>query len=204
MTRKPIILAGLCVALLAAPAFAQSSDTSPSQTNHMSGAASAKDDSAPSNGGPGGTRATGSMPVTQAQDRDVQESTGAPKTTGSQGSAQMEQKKGSGPMARTAQQKHKVAQQNRTVSQQKRNMAQQNQTMSQQKRNMASNSRSCYNYAWQSQQMNDCLARNPQQAQSASNMSNADQNGAGGVNGPRGQYGNAPSPNNPNGKGPAQ
>jgi len=193
MTRKPIILAGLCVALLAAPAFAQSSDTSPSnQTNHVSGAAPAKDDSAPSNGGPGGTRATGSMSVEPTQDRDAQKSAGAPNTMGSLGSAQMEQKKGSGPMARTAQQKHKVAQQNRT--------------MSQQKRNMASNSRSCYNYAWQSQQMNDCLARNPQQAQSAQsgNMSNADQNGAGGVNGPRGQYGNAPSSNNPNGKGPAQ
>lgn len=185
MTRKPIILAGLCVALLAAPAFAQSNDTSPSQTNHMSGAAPAKDDSAPSNGGPGGTRATGSMPVESTHDGDMQKSAGAPNTMGSLGSAQMEQKKGSGPMARTAQQKHKVAQQNRT--------------MSQQKRNMASNSRSCYDLAWQSQQMNDCLARNPQQAQSAQS-----DNGAGGVNGPRGQYGNAPSPNNPNGKGPAQ
>ena len=199
MTRKPIILAGLCVALLAAPAFAQSSDTSPSQTNHMSGAAPAKDDSAPSNGGPGGTRATGSMSNEPTQDGDMQKSAGAPNTMGSQGSAQMEQKKGSNPMATRT-----MGARNAQQKQQK--MAQQNKTMSQQKRNMASNSRNCYNYAWQSQQMNDCLARNPQQAQSAQsgNMSNADQNGAGGVNGPRGQYGNAPSPNNPNGKGPAQ
>lgn len=152
MTRKPIILAGICAVLLAAPAFAQSSDTSPSnQTNHVSGAApasdpaDAKDPSVPYSGG-GATHNIG-MPVTQSPDRKSQDP-----AMGSQGSAQMVQKKAS---------RHPMA----SNGQPKQNMAQQN--MAQRKQKMASKSRSCYDFAWQSKDMNDCLARNPQQAQSA-------------------------------------
>jgi len=173
MTRKPIILAGLCAILLAAPAFAQSSDTSPSNSsNHVSGAPSSaptsdqQQDSKPNSVGSADIHNNNGMPMTRAP--DMQKSGSEAKSMGSQGSAHMEQKMAPRhPMASNGQRKAKMASNSR--------------------------SRSCYDFAWQSKEMNDCLARNPQQEQ-------AGQPG----NAPRGQYGTAPSQNNPNGKGPTQ
>ncbi len=102
MTRKPLILAGLCVALLAAPAFAQQGSPSgampPPATSTM----------------PSSPHASGTMPNTGMT---------TPSPTKSE----------------TAKAPHKV----RHIAQAKR--------------------RSCYDLAWQSQAMNNCLARHPEQ-----------------------------------------
>jgi len=102
MTRKPLILAGLCVALLAAPAFAQQ-------------------------GSPGGAMpppSTSTMPS----------SPHAGGTTPNTGMTAPSPSK-----SKTATTPHKV----RHIAQAKR--------------------RSCYDLAWQSQAMNNCLAQHPEQ-----------------------------------------
>jgi hypothetical protein len=181
MIRKPLILAGLAVALLATPAFAQSSAPSNSNTDSTAGQQTMPQGSVSAPGAIGATPAAPNNTTDQAPSKSPY-SQGMPKpsTAGGSGGGNVavnpKNTSGAAVTGANLQTKHAA-----TTTHHK----------------MAAN---CYNYAYQSAQMNDCLAHS--QTAGTNNM------GSSGTTGTtsktimqNGNRGTAPSENNPNGKG---
>jgi hypothetical protein len=178
MIRKPIILAGLAVALLATPAFAQSSAPSDSSQN----ATPAQQQMQPqgSVSAPGAIGATPAAPANTTDQAPAKspysQGMAKPSTAGGSngGNVAVNPKNTSGAAVTGAGMKTKHATRKQA---------------------------NCYDYAYQSAQMNNCLAQN-QSTGGVNNMGSSDTTGATSKTiMQNGNRGTAPSANNPNGKG---
>jgi hypothetical protein len=186
MIRKPLILAGLAVALLATPAFAQSS--APSAVGSDPSAAQAQ----PPQGSVSAPGSMGAQPAAPNNTTDQAPS----KSPYSQGSSAKPSVAGGSNGGNVPVNKNASSGSSVTNSANMGTKTKHASTSTHHKQ--ATN---CYNYAYQSAQMNNCLAHNQTAGMNGMGGSSGTTGNTGKTLMQNGNRGTAPSENNPNGKG---